>query len=204
MVLVVNITPVMYSDISGYLPEWIADTGRFIAGLVIGVVSLAVTVITLKLSLIPGLATVPIFSLNMFFYGAALMGSAFDKDLKSDMQLINWNPFNSDENLVINSKNFSFYKGTFVTKYGDLDGRNGSGFSFGVIFLEKDASVNLLKHEYGHIKQQRFLGLGLFSVMIAGPSFISYNFTSKSINDHMNRWYERWATEWGKKGLIWW
>ena len=32
----------------------------------------------------------------------------------SDMCSINWNPFNTDENKVMNSKYFSFYKGVPV------------------------------------------------------------------------------------------
>ena len=41
MVLVVNITPVMYTDISGYVPEWVGD---LVAGVVVTVIVVALVV----------------------------------------------------------------------------------------------------------------------------------------------------------------
>ncbi len=177
--------------------------GRFVGGTAIALFSLAITVVTLPLLLIPGAATVPLFSYNMMLYGAALMASSFGKDIKKDMKKINWNPFNSNTNVVVSSNTLSFYKGTLVIMYGDLDGRNPNGYSFGIIALERDASSYVLKHEFGHHKQQRLLGIGLYITIVAAPSVISF-YTSDNIAQHMNRWYEQWATDWGEKGLFWW
>jgi hypothetical protein len=196
-------TPVMYSDISGYAPEWLCDIGRFVGGTAIAVLSLAITVATLPLLLIPGAASVPLFSYNMMLYGAALMASPVDKNIKTDMKKINWNPFNNNTSSVVSSNTLSFYKGTFVMRYGKKDGRNRTGFSFGIIALERDASSYVLKHEYGHHKQQRLLGIGLYTTIVAGPSLFSF-YTSNSIADHQGRWYEQWATDWGNKGVFWW
>lgn len=119
------------------------------------------------------------------------------------MNSISYNPFNSNVDLVIASNNISFYKGTSVIRYGKRDKKNLNGFSFGIIALERDATLFVLKHEYGHIKQQRLLGIGLYTTMVAVPSLISF-YTSDSSDAHMNRWYEEWATEWGSRGGLWW
>jgi hypothetical protein len=195
--------PVMYTDITGYSPEWLIDAFRFISGALITVVAAALTLATSPLFLVPGFSSIPLLLLSMTFYGTMLAASPFSRTIKADMNLIAWNPFNRNSGLAASSNKISFYKGTFVIRYGDLDGRNGNGISLGIIFLERDGNSSLLMHEYGHQKQQRLLGFGLYTAVIAIPSIISFHI-SENMTQHMNRWYEQWATEWGKKGLIWW
>jgi len=194
-----HMTPVMYIDRDGTFPEWLADIGRFIGGALITVAAGVVIYYTHKFIWIPGLATVPLFAINMMGYGSMLMASPFDSTIKSDMDRIGWNPFNSDANAVAASNNVSFYNGVMVIRYGST---GGGGFSFGVIGLGRGASANTVRHEYGHHKQQRLLGLALYTSIIAIPSLISAATSRPSV--HANRWYERWATEWGNRGWIWW
>ena len=42
------------------------------------------------------------------------VASFWDDDIRSDMNAIGWNPFNSNANDVINSNKVSFYKGVPV------------------------------------------------------------------------------------------
>ncbi|MDY0209164.1 MAG: RHS repeat-associated core domain-containing protein, partial [Bacilli bacterium] len=191
--------PVMYSDITGFTPEWIEDIGRFFGGTVITIISVVSTVATSLLFLIPGASTIPLFTINMTAYGAMLMASPFSNTIKSDMSLIAWNPFNGDVNAVVSSKDISFYKGVFTFRYGSS---GGGGISFGFIGLGRGASVNTVMHEYGHHKQQRLMGLAFYTPIVAIPSLISA--ASSTYGSHANRWYERWATKWGNRSWIWW
>jgi len=193
------ITPVMYSDISGYAPEWLKDAFRFVSGVVITVVGAALTLTTLPLFLVPGLSSLPLLLLNTTLYGTMLAASPFSSTIKSDMNRISWNPFNGDANAVASSKDISFYKGVFVFRYGSS---GGGGISFGIIGLGRGASVSTVMHEYGHHKQQRFMGLAFYTPIVAIPSLISAATSTYGV--HANRWYERWATDWGNRGWIWW
>jgi hypothetical protein len=85
-----------------------------------------------------------------------------------------------------------------VFRYGKI---GGGGISFGVIGLGRGGNVDTLMHEFGHDKQQRLLGLALYTAIVSIPSLISAVTTPDS---HANRWYERWATDWGNGGWIWW
>jgi len=189
----------MYSDITGYSPEWLIDAFRFISGALITVVATALTLATSPLFLVPGFSSIPLLLLSMTFYGTMLVASPFSSTIKSDMNLIAWNPFNGDANAVASSKDISFYKGVFVLRYGSS---GGGGISFGIIGLGRGASVNTVMHEYGHHKQQRFMGLALYTPIVAIPSLISAATSAYGV--HANRWYERWATDWGNRGWIWW
>jgi len=180
------------------MPEWLNDLLRFVGGVLVTAAGAVVTVGTAPLLLIPGLSSVPLFSFNMTFYGAMLVASPFSSSVKSDMGLIKWNPFNNDAGAVASSNDISFYKGVFVFRYGKS---GGGGISFGIIGLGRGASVNTVRHEYGHHKQQRLMGLALFTPIVGIPSLISA--ATSSYNEHANRWYERWATDWGNNGWFW-
>lgn len=155
---------------------------------------------TSPLLLIPGASTIPLFTLNMTAYGTMLMATALNNEVKEDMKSIDWNPFNSDAQAAAAANNVSFYNGVFVFKYGSrLD---GSGISMIGIGLGRGANASTLMHEYGHHKQQRMLGVGLYVTIVAIPSLISAS-TSTYVQ-HNSRWYEQWATDWGNGGLLWW
>gem|GEM_PF-1194405 len=195
-------TPVMYVDNTGTLPEWIEDIGRFFGGAIITLSTIVLTATTVLLLLIPGAASIPLFTLNMAAYGSMLMLSPFSGKIKSDMRNIGWNPFNDDESLVLSSSNISFYKSVFVIRYGGKS-TIGGGISFLVIGIGRgETRLSTVRHEYGHHKQQRLLGLGLYTPVVAIPSLISA--ATSSNNTHSNRWYEKWATNWGNRGFIWW
>lgn len=189
----------MYLDISGFAPEWLKDTFRFVSGALISVVGATLTLATLPFLLVPGLSSIPLFFLSMTLYGTMLSASPFSSTIKSDMNRIAWNPFNGDANAVASSKDISFYKGAFVFRYGNS---GGGGISFGIIGLGRGASANTVLHEYGHHKQQRFMGLALYTPIVAIPSLISA--ATSTYGAHAKRWYERWATDWGNRGWIWW
>jgi len=195
--------PVMYIDGDGTFPEWVADFGRFVGGYVITVAGVIATVATAPLLLIPGAASTPLFTANMTTYGAMLMASPFSSTIKSDMQLIGWNPFSSNETAVLASQNVSFYKGVLVIRYGDAVTTRGGGFSFGIIGIGRgETRLSTVSHEYGHHKQQRLMGLTLYTPIVAIPSLISASRNTGIV--HSNKWYERWATDWGNRGWIWW
>ena len=68
-----------------------------------------------------------------------------------------------------------------------------SSFAFGnTIFLQRGADEELLKHEFGHIMQERFLGTPLYLLLIGLPSVLSFTFA----NDlHYRMPWERWADQ---------
>lgn len=100
--------------------------------------------------------------------GWALGDLAFNggKGAWSDMCSINWNPFNTDENKVMNSKYFSFYKGVPVLQISGM----GGSMSLGLIFFDKSQGVEVLKHERGHNTQLMSMGLGNYLIQIGIPS----------------------------------
>ncbi len=93
--------------------------------------------------------------------------SLFDEDVKNDMNAIGWNPFNTDESVVLNSSKVSFYKGVpvFRTAAGSRSG------SFGAIFLTKGSDVDTLRHERGHNWQLMMMGIANYGLMIGLPSW---------------------------------
>ena len=80
---------------------------------------------------------------------------------------------NTDENIVLNSKCFSAYKGKLVIRMGSFRHRS---FSFGALFISKveragyPESINIVRHEYGHSKQLELLGLMRYIKYIGRPS----------------------------------
>ena len=94
-----------------------------------------------------------------------MIASVFDDNIKKDMEAIGWNPFNSDEEKVINSEKVSFYKGVPVIRTS----MDRSGTFLG-IFLRDEANVNELKHERGHSWQMMMMSLGTYAYTVAIPS----------------------------------
>ena len=107
-------------------------------------------------------------------YAGMAVTSIFDEDIRSDMNAIGWNPFNTDEGLVLQSDKVSFYKGRPVFRVnGD------AGFSFGALFLGRGATPNnfdFVKHEYGHtfqLAEQGPLGYLIQTVIPSITGFIA-------------------------------
>ncbi len=199
-----NNNPVMYKDSTGCYSflDFLTVVGRFIGGVAISVASGVATINLAPLFLIPGAAAIPLFTTNMMMYGAMVASSSLSSTIKSDMELINWNPFNNNESIVIESQNVSFYKGVMVIRYGDADTRVYGGFSFGIIGIKRGTTrIDIVSHEYGHHKQQQLIGIALYIPVVAIPSLISANKNTVSI--HRNQWYEKWATNWGNLACIW-
>lgn len=67
--------PVMFTDSTGYIPEWLMDVTGFISGAAITIVALTAFVLTSPLLLFPGACSVPLFTMNMIAYGGALMAA---------------------------------------------------------------------------------------------------------------------------------
>ena len=103
---------------------------------------------------------------SVISYVGVAIAAIFDSNIRNDMNAIGWNPFNSDENAVLNSDSVSFYKGAPVFK--TTLGRSGT---FCAIFLSNNADETDLKHEYGHIVQQMIMGPITYGLMIGLPSW---------------------------------
>lgn len=121
--------------------------------------------------------------------------SIWDEDIRYDMNLIGWNPFNADESLVLQSRKISYYKGASVFRT-NMDASAGFG---GIILLSNRVKddrygISHLRHEYGHVIQSRWLGIGMFGIVIGIPSIISVITNPKN---HHNQWFEIWADQLG-------
>lgn len=101
----------------------------------------------------------------------------------------NYDENNTDINKVYDSVHFSSYNGTLVIRHS-IDGL-GSWAIFGTIFLSHDEDglvddgketerENTLKHEYGHILQEKEFGTGRYLFEIALPSVIFCALYNKS------------------------
>ncbi len=145
-----NNNPVMYSDGTGHLPVW------------------AIVVSVLLLTPVGGMAIQAATSVAS--YVGAAVGSIFDEEIRSDMNAIGWNMFNSDKSAVIGSNKISFYNGMAVYRT-NLE-RSGS---FYAIFLNDSATEETLAHEYGHGVQQRLMGPVQFGLMIGLPSWLEWS-----------------------------
>ena len=109
--------------------------------------------------------------------------------IQSDLK--NYDSDNKDIDKVFKSNYFSSYKGTFIWRHSSSFLTSWS--ISGMIFLnhssdKKELQIrsNLLNHEYGHILQERELGLYKYIHMIAIPS-VTYNLLSrrsKVLNDN--------------------
>ena len=101
----------------------------------------------------------------------------------------NYDKNNTDIDKVYHSNHFSSYNGTLVIRHS-IDGL-GSWAIFGTIFLSHDEDglvddgketerENTLKHEYGHILQEKEFGTGRYLFEIALPSVIFCALYNKS------------------------
>ena len=157
------------------------------------------------LSEINGIATQVGVSATM--YAGFAIASIFNEDIRKDMDSIGWNPFNMNEDAVIDSNYISFYKGMPVIR-ADVE----RSFSFLIIFLnqgktdlsEEDKELaekkrreklkQTLNHEWGHGVQQARLGPDFFLFGIAIPSMIQ---DPDSLDYFKNPW-EKGADEFGR------
>ena len=163
-----------------------------VAGAVMAVVGFAVAAVAFVASLptlIPGFSSIPGLGklasitgdlyqkgMSLGFYGGFMAAAAFSKDIYNDMSAISWNPFNTNEDKVLNSKYVSFYKGLPVIR-SNTD-RSGN---LGVIILNRmDENyknrygmdrVDVLRHEYGHSAQIAILGPTNYFISVGIPSW---------------------------------
>ena len=97
-------------------------------------------------------------------------------DLASDWNNGCFNPFNQSEEIALNSKVFSFYKGESVIRHA-IPGATSCQI-FGNIFLNKSevfnaAGIVTLRHEFGHGIQEKGMGLNYLTGIVI-PSLITY------------------------------
>ena len=120
---------------------------------------------------------------------------------------------NTSEEVVLKAEYIAFYKGVLVIK---VNLPEGSGFSCGIIFLDKDlvqndaSGVATLKHEYGHVRHLSQIGVPRYLCTVVLPSAIGAYFSNRDslpvdyyslpwerIADHLGdvqgRTYEPWA-----------
>ena len=117
------------------------------------------------------------FFMSLGSYIGMAFASIWDKEIRADMEAIGWNPFNTSETDVLNSKKVSFYKGVPVFRTN----KERSG-SFGMIFLSRgyydrngvfrpEKDPNTVKHEYGHCLQFLTMDAVSYALMIGLPSW---------------------------------
>ena len=175
--------PIMYVDPTGHIPEWLYDVGRFVGGLLISAASIGLMVATISsgglLCLLPGYGTLLQEELSLAMYRGFMMASSWDPLIQSDMEAINWNPFNSNPDMSKVNK-VSFYKGEAVI----IQDFAGASFSFGImgLHINDKNDVNTVNHEWGHFKQLALHGPAMFTLFIALPSLI-YNIYCRITGD---------------------
>ena len=158
--------PVMRTDPNGC--DWREDALRVIGGFFLVSTGLGLLVGMLPAFFMPGSGFIMQAGFSLFMYGGFMIASVFDDNIKKDMEAIGWNPFNSDENLVLSSQKVSFYKGMPTVWMNKNEGRSGS---FLGIWLYGENDVNTIRHEWGHGIQQGIMGWGKFLLMIGLPSW---------------------------------
>ncbi|MCM1441220.1 MAG: RHS repeat-associated core domain-containing protein, partial [Roseburia sp.] len=141
--------------------------GRFLGGAVLTVAGFGMALTAGLASIFsPGFTAFAQIGLTIGMYGVAMVGSVFSSDVKHDMDIINWNPFNADEAAVLQSKHFSFYHGVSVIRF---DGKRSG--TFGIMLLSRNTyDTNTVKHEWGHIPQLLILGPVKYGLFIGLPS----------------------------------
>ena len=116
-------------------------------------------------------------------------------DIKSDWDNGCLNPFNQSEETALKSKVLGFYKGSTIVRHNF-----GGTFSiFGTIWAESNIDEEVLKHEFGHSVQERFMGAA-YGYKIAIPSVIYYWYdyaTDAPPSDYYSMPWERTADWFG-------
>lgn len=100
-----------------------------------------------------------------------------------------FNPFNQSADIALNSNVFSFYKGEYVIRQSF--GESGSFQVFGTIYLNTNADLTGLNHEWGHGVQEKFLG-GPYLLNVGLPSVITYWTLPNSTNYSKNYYSMPW------------
>ena len=142
-----NNNPVMYTDHLGDVPGLLILAAILLFATPVGGTAAQTTV-------------------SIVSYAGMAMSSIWDKDIRADMNAIKWNPFNSNEDVVLSSNKVSFYKG--VPVFLKDQGRSGS---FYAISLNKNRTTIELKHERGHNWQAMMMGVANYGLLIGVPSF---------------------------------
>lgn len=136
--------PVMYSDPKGKFPLLILAAALLFTPIGSSVAQVAVSTVC---------------------YAGMAVASLFDEDIRKDMELIAWNPFNANADNVTKSKKVSFYKGMPVFRANTRSG------SFFVILLDRnDNAVDDVKHERGHGWQLMMMGIVNYAISVGIPS----------------------------------
>ena len=147
------------------------NVGKVIGGALLLLAGAATALLTLPIAVsVPGCGFLTQVGFSTASYGGLMIGSVFDSQIQADMDEIGWNPFNKNENAVLNSTKVSFYKGIPIF-------RKEAGFrsgSFLCILLARGDDVNDLRHEWGHTIQQGILGAVRYGLMIGIPSWQSW------------------------------
>ena len=119
-------------------------------------------------------------------YAGMAVASIFNENVRNDMDAIGWNPFNTDEEKVLESSVVSYYKGVPVFRT-NME-RSGS---FGAIFLSRgcynengefirENDPNTLKHERGHNWQLMMMGIATYGLTVAIPSAAKFGKWAKA------------------------
>ena len=160
--------------------SYIDSSGKFSI-----LLAILIGALTFAFSISGGIATQTLVSIGSYI-GLAV-ASIWDKDIRDDMNRIHWNPFNTDEEAVLESTKVSFYKGVPVYR---IDGKRSGSFAF--IMLQRtgghDFLINTLKHEYGHTYQQAFLGPGGYALWVVIPSYNEWEVDSTESNYYNKPW----------------
>ena len=91
---------------------------------------------------------------------------------------------NTSEQVVLEAESIAFYKGVPVIK---ADLFEGSGFSCIVIFLDKEIVTNnaygiqTLRHEYGHVKHLKQIGLPSYFSTVVVPSAVGAYLSNRGL-----------------------
>ncbi|MDL2292706.1 hypothetical protein LJC17_03880 [Acholeplasma sp. OttesenSCG-928-E16] len=133
----------MYTDLSGHLP----------------ILALLITLGILLFTPVGGVLAQVVVSTGS--YVGMAVASIWDKDIRSDMNAIGWNPFNTNESSVYGSNKVSFYKG--VPIFLKDSGRSGSIYA---ISLNRYSSIDTLRHERGHNWQAMMMGIGTYGITV--------------------------------------
>lgn len=132
-----------------------------------------------------------------YSYIGCAIASIWDPVIRSDMNNIHWDPFNTDANETLKMTKVSFYKGSAVWGFKNA---HLSSFGFGgMIFFEEDDrkrsdAVTTLQHEQGHNMQELIIGTPAYFLFVGVPSMIycefgDYQLYNKSASALADRMY---------------